>query len=75
MERDFKGLAYIQLHTLTTTGYGNLVPAGTIGQILAMFEMLTGQAFMVTLVAGLVSPWRPGARAAERAALRDEQQA
>jgi hypothetical protein len=46
--------------TLTTTGYGNLVPAGQIGEILAVFEMLTGQIFLVTLVAGLVSLWRPG---------------
>jgi Ion channel len=49
--------------TLTTTGYGNLVPAGTIGQILAVLEMLTGQIFLVTLVAGLVSLWRPSRRA------------
>jgi len=46
--------------TLTTTGYGNLVPAGQIGQSLAVFEMLVGQIFLVTLVAGLVSLWRPG---------------
>jgi hypothetical protein len=32
-----------------------------------VFEMLTGQMFLVTLVAGLVSLWRPGARAAEEA--------
>ncbi len=50
--------------TLTTTGYGNLVPAGTLGQTLAVFEMLIGQFFLVTLVAGLVSLWRPGARPA-----------
>ena len=50
--------------TLTSTGYGNLVPAGTIGQSFAVFEMLTGQIFLVTLVAGLVSLWRPGARRA-----------
>src|SRR3954447_12529977 len=48
--------------TLTTTGYGNLVPSGQIGQILAVLEMLFGQVFLVTLVAGLVSLWRPGAR-------------
>lgn len=48
--------------TLTTTGYGNLVPAGTVGQSFAVFEMLSGQIFLVTLVAGLVSLWRPGAR-------------
>ncbi len=46
--------------TLTTTGYGNLVPAGTVGQSFAVFEMLIGQIFLVTLVAGLVSLWRPG---------------
>jgi Ion channel len=48
--------------TLTTTGYGNLIPAGTVGQCFAVFEMLIGQIFLVTLVAGLVSLWRPGAR-------------
>ena len=67
--RDYLFFSYT---TLTTTGYGNLVPAGDIGQILSVFEMLTGQIFLVTLVAGLVSLWRPGARAAEAA---DEQQA
>jgi hypothetical protein len=50
--------------TLTTTGYGNLVPAKTVGQSFAVFEMLAGQIFLVTLVAGLVSLWRPGARTA-----------
>ena len=47
--------------TLTTTGYGNLIPAGTVGESFAVFEMLVGQIFLVTLVAGLVSLWRPGA--------------
>jgi hypothetical protein len=51
--------------TLTTTGYGNLVPAGTVGESFAVFEMLLGQIFLVTLVAGLVSLWRPGTRPAE----------
>ena len=46
--------------TLTTTGYGNLIPAGTVGQSFAVFEMLVGQIFLITLVAGLVSLWRPG---------------
>jgi hypothetical protein len=57
--RDYLFFSYT---TLTTTGYGNLVPAGQIGQILAVLEMLTGQVFLVTLVAGLVSLWRPGGR-------------
>ena len=70
--RDYLFFSYT---TLTTTGYGNLVPAGDIGQILSVFEMLTGQVFLVTLVAGLVSLWRPGARAAEGAGGHDEQRA
>src|SRR5436190_5700911 len=63
--RDYVFFSYT---TLTTTGYGNLVPAGDNGQILAVLEMLTGQLFLVTLVAGLDSLWRPGARAHEKAA-------
>ena len=46
--------------TLTTTGYGNLVPAGQPGRMIAGVEMMLGQIFLVTLVAGLVSLWRPG---------------
>jgi hypothetical protein len=46
--------------TLTTTGFGDLVPAGQPARMLTGLEMLTGQIFLVTLVAGLVSLWRPG---------------
>jgi hypothetical protein len=46
--------------TLTTTGYGNLVPGGQPGRMIAGLEMMLGQIFLVTLVAGLVSLWRPG---------------
>jgi hypothetical protein len=46
--------------TLTTTGYGNLVPGGQPGRMIAGLEMMIGQIFLVTLVAGLVSLWRPG---------------
>jgi hypothetical protein len=46
--------------TLTTTGYGDLVPAGQPGRMVAGLEMMIGQIFLVTLVAGLVSLWRPG---------------
>jgi hypothetical protein len=46
--------------TLTTTGYGNLVPAGQPGRMVSGLEMMIGQIFLVTLVAGLVSLWRPG---------------
>jgi len=52
--------------TLTTTGYGNLVPGGQPGEMIATFEMLIGQIFLVTLVAGLVAVWRPGTGLKER---------
>jgi hypothetical protein len=50
---------FFSFTTLTTTGYGNLVPAGQPGKMFAGLEMLLGQIFLVTLVAGLVSLWRP----------------
>jgi hypothetical protein len=53
---------FFSITTLTTTGYGNLVPADQPGRMLSGLEMLTGQVFVVTLIAGLVSLWRPGAR-------------
>ena len=43
--------------TLTTVGYGNLVPAGAVGQTFAMLEALTGQIYLVIVVARLVSLW------------------
>ena len=45
--------------TLTTTGYGNLVPAGNPGQSLAVVEALMGQLFLVTAVGKIVTAWRP----------------
>jgi Ion channel len=57
---------FFSFTTLTTTGYGNLVPAGQPGRMFAGLEMLMGQIFLVTLVAGLVSLWRPGLLARNR---------
>jgi hypothetical protein len=48
--------------TLTTTGYGNTVPAGNPGQTLAVLEALVGQLFLVTAVAKVVEAWRPRLR-------------
>ncbi len=48
--------------TLTTTGYGNLVPEENPGQSLAVLEALVGQLFLVTAVAKLVNAWQPGAK-------------
>ena len=40
--------------TLTTVGYGNLVPTGDLGRMLAVLEALLGQIYLVTVVALLV---------------------
>ena len=51
---------FFSMTTLTTTGYGNLVPAYQPGKMFAVLEMLIGQVFLVTLIARLVSMWQPG---------------
>lgn len=43
--------------TLTTVGYGNLVPASNLGQTLAMLEAMLGQVYLVIVVSRLVSLW------------------
>jgi hypothetical protein len=48
--------------TLTTTGYGNLVPAVNPGQSLAVSEAVLGQLFLVTAVAKIISSWKPKPR-------------
>jgi hypothetical protein len=45
--------------TMTTTGYGDLVPAGNPAQSIAVLEALIGQLFLVTAVAKVVENWRP----------------
>lgn len=45
--------------TISTTGYGNLVPAANPGQSLAVLEAIAGQLFLVTAVAKVISAWRP----------------
>jgi hypothetical protein len=50
---------FFSFTTLTTTGYGNLVPAGNPGQTFAVAEMLVGQLFLVTAVAKVISAFTP----------------
>jgi hypothetical protein len=61
--------------TLTTTGYGNLVPGDQPGRMISGLEMMIGQIFLVTLVAGLVSLWRPGEGIRRRQEARQERRA
>jgi hypothetical protein len=49
---------YFSFITLTTTGYGDLTAAGNLGRSFAVLEALTGQIYLVTIVALLVSNLR-----------------
>jgi hypothetical protein len=50
---------FFSFTTLTTTGYGNFVPATGLGRALSMLEALTGQLYLVTVLARLVAMWIP----------------
>ena len=64
---------FFSMTTLTTTGYGNLVPGGQPGKMFASLEMLMGQIFLVTLIARLVSMWEPGKWLKTGAGLADDE--
>ena len=49
---DFLYFSYI---TQTTVGYGDFTAAGDLGRALAVLEALTGQLYLVTIIAVLVS--------------------
>jgi len=53
---------FFSFTTLTTTGYGNLVPAGNPGQSVAVMEMITGQLFMLAAIGKFISVWKPKVR-------------
>jgi hypothetical protein len=46
---------YFSFVTLATLGYGDYTPAGSLGRTLAVIEALTGQLYLVTVIAVLVS--------------------
>lgn len=48
---------FFSFTTLTTVGYGNLIPATPVGQSFAMVEALSGQIYLVVVVARLVALW------------------
>ena len=53
---------YFSFTTLTTLGYGDFTAAGSFGRAVAVLEAITGQVFLATLVARLVSAYRGPAR-------------
>jgi hypothetical protein len=50
---------YFSFSTLTTTGYGDLVPGNDLARSFAILEALTGQIYLVTVVAVLVGNLAP----------------
>jgi energy-coupling factor transporter transmembrane protein EcfT len=46
---------YFSFITQTTVGYGDFTAAGDLGRALAVIEALTGQLYLVTIIAVLVS--------------------
>jgi hypothetical protein len=62
-EGDLQSHLYFSFITITTTGYGDLAPAGDLARSLSMLEALIGQLYLVTVVAvivGNLSRARPG---------------
>jgi uncharacterized membrane protein len=58
---DLTQALFFSFVTMTTTGYGDLVPASNPAQSIAVLEALIGQLFLVTAVAKVVENWRPRA--------------
>ena len=56
---DMSQALFFSFVTLTTTGYGTLVPATNPGQSLAVMEAVLGQLFLVTAVAKIITAWKP----------------
>jgi hypothetical protein len=50
---------FFSFTTLTTTGYGNYVPTESLGQSVAVLEMLIGQIFLATAIAKVITSWTP----------------
>ena len=58
---DSSDLLYFSVITMTTVGYGDITPACLAARAIAVVEAITGQLYLVSVVAGVVAGWRrPG---------------
>jgi hypothetical protein len=53
-DRSLSEQVYFSFTTMTTTGFGDLTPATSVGHALAVLEMLVGQIYLVTVIGLLV---------------------
>ncbi len=60
-------MIYFSFITLLAIGYGDITPAGDVGQMLAVLEGLVGQFYLAILVARIVSVYALRARAQREA--------
>lgn len=49
---------YFSVVTLTTVGFGDVTPASQLARAVAVLEALTGQVYLVSVVAAVVGGWR-----------------
>ncbi len=64
-ERNFHDIGaglWWSIQTVTTVGYGDLVPTNTIGRLIASLVMLTGIAFLSVITAAITSAFVEAAR-------------
>lgn len=52
---NFSTLVYFSVTTLTTLGYGDIVPAAPIARIFTILQSITGQLYVVILISRLVA--------------------
>lgn len=53
-------LLYFSVVTLSTVGFGDITPASQLARAVSVVEALTGQLYLVSVVAGVVAGWRTG---------------
>lgn len=63
---DFGDFVYFSFVTVTTLGYGDVLPVSSLAKRMAVVEAFIGQVFMVTLVARLVALWSVPVRVGKR---------
>jgi Ion channel len=51
-------LLYFSVITVTTVGFGDITPASAVARAVTVVEAMTGQLYLVSVVAGVVAGWR-----------------